>query len=163
VSINRGPFNALVDDDGSGTTGTPWNKQAIQDVILNPVDAAIGGVWTNVAYTAADFTTTGGGAWTTSQPATWAYSLSDKTLIVALYGINWAITGAPVSLNVVIPGGYALARNTGGTFAMAHGGGAGTGWWVAENAFIKFYRDILGTPWVAGTNHLSGVFLLNIQ
>lgn len=41
MSIDRGPFNALVDDDGSGTRGTPWNKAQIQNVILDPVDAAI--------------------------------------------------------------------------------------------------------------------------
>lgn len=37
--INRAPFDALVDDDGTGTTGTVWNKQQIQDVILDPIDA----------------------------------------------------------------------------------------------------------------------------
>jgi len=42
MAINRAPFNALVDDDGSNTLGSPWNKQAIKDVILDPVDAAIG-------------------------------------------------------------------------------------------------------------------------
>lgn len=41
MAINRAPFNALVDDDGSGTTGTIWNKSQIQYVILDPVDAAI--------------------------------------------------------------------------------------------------------------------------
>jgi hypothetical protein len=41
MSINRGPFNALVDDDGTNTIGTPWNKQAIKDVVLDPVDAAL--------------------------------------------------------------------------------------------------------------------------
>lgn len=41
TAINRAPFNALVDDDGSGTKGSPWNKSAIQSVILDPVDAAL--------------------------------------------------------------------------------------------------------------------------
>jgi hypothetical protein len=44
MAINRGPFNALVDDDGTGTTGTPWNKAQIAGVILDPVDAAIAGI-----------------------------------------------------------------------------------------------------------------------
>jgi hypothetical protein len=39
MPINRAPFNALVDDDGSNTIGTPWNKQAIKDVLLDPIDA----------------------------------------------------------------------------------------------------------------------------
>ena len=42
MAINRAPFNALVDDDGSGLTGTLWNKAQIKAVILDPVDAAIG-------------------------------------------------------------------------------------------------------------------------
>ena len=41
MSIDRTPYNALVDDDGTGTTGTPWNKAAIAGVILDPTDAAI--------------------------------------------------------------------------------------------------------------------------
>lgn len=47
--INRVPYNALVDDAGTGTIGTPWNKQAIKDVLLDPIDAAIAptyGSWT---------------------------------------------------------------------------------------------------------------------
>jgi hypothetical protein len=41
MAINRAPFNALVDDDGTNTVGTVWGKQDIKDVILDPVDAAI--------------------------------------------------------------------------------------------------------------------------
>src|SRR5262245_26915415 len=41
ITLDRTAFNALVDDDGSGTTGTPWNKTQIANVILNPTDAAL--------------------------------------------------------------------------------------------------------------------------
>jgi hypothetical protein len=41
MAIDRTAFNALVDDDGSGTTGTPWEKARIAGVILDPVDAAL--------------------------------------------------------------------------------------------------------------------------
>lgn len=41
MPIDRGPFNALVDDDGSNTVGTVWDKTQIKTVILDPVDAAI--------------------------------------------------------------------------------------------------------------------------
>jgi hypothetical protein len=40
--INRAPFNNLVDDDGSGLTGTVWNKTQIKQVILDPADEAYG-------------------------------------------------------------------------------------------------------------------------
>jgi hypothetical protein len=51
MSLNRAPFNALVDDDGSNTVGSLWNKAAIQSVILDPVDAFVsnGGLWTPYA------------------------------------------------------------------------------------------------------------------
>jgi len=41
MAIDRTNYNALVDDDGSGTTGTFWNKTQLKNVILDPVDAAI--------------------------------------------------------------------------------------------------------------------------
>jgi hypothetical protein len=41
MSLNRAPFNALVDDDGTNTLGSPWNKAAIKDVILDPTDAEL--------------------------------------------------------------------------------------------------------------------------
>jgi hypothetical protein len=41
MSINRAPFNALVDDDGSNTVGSVWNKAAIAGVLLDPIDAAL--------------------------------------------------------------------------------------------------------------------------
>jgi hypothetical protein len=51
MAINRTPFNALVDDDGSNTVGSIWGKQDIKDVILDPVDAFVsnGGVWSTYA------------------------------------------------------------------------------------------------------------------
>lgn len=38
MPIDRGPFNALLDDDGSNTVGTVWNKAQIQSVLLDPID-----------------------------------------------------------------------------------------------------------------------------
>lgn len=48
MPIYRGPFDALVDDDGSGLTGTVWNKNAIKNVLLDPIDLLVGSrqVWT---------------------------------------------------------------------------------------------------------------------
>ena len=51
MSINRAPFNALIDDDGTNTVGTVWGKQDIKDVILDPIDAlpGVSGLWTTYA------------------------------------------------------------------------------------------------------------------
>jgi hypothetical protein len=40
MAIDRGPWNALIDDDGSGLVGTVWNKDKIKTVILDPAEAA---------------------------------------------------------------------------------------------------------------------------
>jgi hypothetical protein len=52
MAINRAPFNALVDDDGSGNVGTVWNKNQIKSVLLDPIDAMFPptgqpGAWTS--------------------------------------------------------------------------------------------------------------------
>jgi hypothetical protein len=44
TTINRGPWNALVDDDGTDTVGTPWTKNEIKVVELDPIDAALAAV-----------------------------------------------------------------------------------------------------------------------
>ena len=41
ATLNRAPFNALADDDGSGNVGTVWEKVQIKDVLLDPIDVAI--------------------------------------------------------------------------------------------------------------------------
>lgn len=51
MSIDRTNFNALVDDDGTNTTGSIWNKNQIKNVLLDPIDAFVGngGLWTPYA------------------------------------------------------------------------------------------------------------------
>lgn len=39
--IDRSMWNALVDDDGTGQVGTPWTKDQIKVVLLDPTDGAI--------------------------------------------------------------------------------------------------------------------------
>ena len=49
MAIDRTAYNALVDDDGTGVVGTPWTKNIVKTVLLDPIDAAIaaaGGVGT---------------------------------------------------------------------------------------------------------------------
>ncbi len=52
MPINRAPFNALVDDTGTGLTGSIWNKAAIKSVLLDPIDAA--GISDVIAWTPTD-------------------------------------------------------------------------------------------------------------
>lgn len=65
MAIDRGPWNALIDDDGSNLVGSIWNKAAIKTVILDPADAAIlaasvptYGTWTPIDASGAGLTFT---------------------------------------------------------------------------------------------------------
>lgn len=106
MAINRGPFNALVDDDGTGLTGSVWNKAAIQAVILDPADAAYGGKYDTVVTTAATGTVTA-----------WAPGLNGHTFLnwtgnadLALHGLAGGVTGQRVTI-----------RNSGaGVITVAH-------------------------------------------
>lgn len=107
--INRAPWNALVDDDGSNTIGTPWNKAAIAGVILDPVDAAIAasvsgavGTWRQAPYNAGDFVSDAG-TWTVPQASVGQniYSVVGNTLIWAMQ-INGAVIGAGAGIYLAI-------------------------------------------------------------
>lgn len=41
MAIDRTNFNALIDSNGTPGHGSAWDKQAIEDVLLDPIDAAI--------------------------------------------------------------------------------------------------------------------------
>lgn len=51
MAIDRTAFNALVDDTGAGD-GSIIDKAMIEDVLLDPIDAALGGAWTVISNTA---------------------------------------------------------------------------------------------------------------
>jgi len=111
MAINRAPFNALVDDDGTGTTGTPWNKAQIKSVILDPTDAALvtlGGTWAAVPFNVANF-------WpgvTAAQVTTNCYVVIANTLIWLLQIANApAPTPASAALPFVLPIGRPIFSN----------------------------------------------------
>jgi hypothetical protein len=41
ATIDRTNYNKLVDDNGTNTTGTPWNKNQIKIVLMDPIDGAL--------------------------------------------------------------------------------------------------------------------------
>ena len=41
ITINRTPFNALVDDPGNNLEGSLWDKNQIKTVLLDPIDGAL--------------------------------------------------------------------------------------------------------------------------
>jgi hypothetical protein len=61
MAIDRTAYNALVDDDGSNLVGTPWTKNIVKTVVLDPIDArwaetttTATGTQDNLAYSEAD-------------------------------------------------------------------------------------------------------------
>jgi hypothetical protein len=107
MAIDRGPWNALVDDDGSNLVGTVWNKDKIKTVILDPVDAAIvAPAWQTVAFNVANF-------WT---GVTGAHVLVNRYLPIAPKAMIWMmqISNAPIPapatsyLPLKIPGGGSM-------------------------------------------------------
>lgn len=87
------------------------------------------GFWTQVAYNAGNFTASAG-AWTVASgdQTTFAYTLVGKTMVVA-FSINTSdVTAAPVSLQIAIPGGVSVARQTIVPIRYEDAGTAGIGY-----------------------------------
>lgn len=116
MPINRAPYNALVDDAGTGTTGTPWNKQAIKDVLLDPVDAAIAGV-SLTRLASASGSTVNTGAENLTAIALPVLALTDQVLVHVT--ATYSGGTAPIVLDLTIVngatdnGGITLTGTTG--------------------------------------------------
>jgi hypothetical protein len=139
MAIDRGPWNALVDDDGSNLTGSLWNKAAIKTVLLDPIDALVTpiGVWQAVPFNAANF---GGMTVTAAQVVTNRYTLFGKTVLWNLGIENTTVVGTPISLTVTLPG---LLPAAGGAQIVEM---LAAGAWVAGRASVQ-----PGSPSVAIT------------
>lgn len=156
MTINRGPWNALVDDDGTNLVGSIWNKAAIKTVILDPVDA-VPAVET-VSYSAINFGTGGGGTWTVPVGSVVQHTAGrfGGYMAFTLQLNNTTISGAPTQLRVAFP--YAFKwpgmMLTGIT---SHSGAAGWGLMMAEqenSIWLKLWRPDF-SAWPATT----GLFL----
>ncbi len=95
MPINRAPFNALVDDDGSGVVGTVWNKTQIQSVLLDPIDALVGGLMPQQGNPWYAFTPTWSNIGGSVQP-----NIGNGTLAG-----RWAIFGKTVHFTIVLVAG----------------------------------------------------------
>jgi hypothetical protein len=129
MPITRTP---MIDDDGTGTTGTIINNAWKQE-LYNQIDAlaAAPGVWVDVPFSAANFTASGGAAWTVaaSNVLLNRYTVIGKTVVWSVYVENTSISGAtPAELYIRIPGGFTVKPYSGSTAtaqlndATPHGG-----------------------------------------
>jgi hypothetical protein len=153
MAIDRGPWNALVDDDGSNLVGSVWNKGAIKTVILDPVDALVG---TRIDVPFGAFYGPEAGIWTVA-PAhqiTYSYSIVGKlaTLGIFLYGTE--ISVAPTqALRIYYT--FGTAAQTIGAAMPYTGPVTGTGYVQTEAGtnYLRLLRDIGGTPWPIGPTY----------
>lgn len=75
------------------------------------------GAWITVAFSAGNFTATGGGSWTVASgdQTRYAYQVHGKTMRLSFSVLTSTVAGTVTSLNIAIPGGYtAAAINSGG-------------------------------------------------
>jgi hypothetical protein len=114
MPITRTP---MIDDDGSGTTGTIINNAWKQE-FYNQIDATVGGVWQAVPFNAANFYGSSPMVWTVGSAAVLhnRCALSGKTLFWSMY-LSWfsgsnVLSGSPSqSINLTIPLGLSIQTN----------------------------------------------------
>jgi hypothetical protein len=118
---------AMIDDDGSGTTGTILNNTWKQE-LYNQIDALVSlggvgfGVWQATPFNAADYSAGGSMTWTVGAGNVLMnrYTVIGKTLIWNVY-IGSALTGGTPSnaLLVKLPGGFTARSANSGTAATS--------------------------------------------
>jgi len=157
---------AMVDDDGTGTTGTIINN-AWKTELYNQIDGAIVplGAWTDVPFNAANYVADAG-AWTVAagNVGTHAYTVINKTLLVFLHITGSALTAPTSVIRVQHPAGLTIANrpNLGnGAMSWANAGATGTGLSLHSTSQLALVRDIsVSAPWAAGATSISGIFFV---
>lgn len=187
-TVDRTAYTALVDDSGSGTDGSVWDKADVND-ILNTVDGLFSGTfglqcngplrernrtanvgeWTTPTYAGGNFTSSSG-TWTvdSGDVTTYAYTVIGKTMILAVFLLNTSVTGTPATLRIAIPGGFTAAKAMRAWIETVDNGGTpATGMFdvAAAGTYVTVYRDLSGTAWSASTNatHVIGTITFEVS
>ena len=148
MPVHRGWFDLLVDDDGSGTTGTVWNKAQVGH-LYDDIDAW---VWSRAAW-AASVTTAEGAAVTVANPVA-HYSVVGDQLFFRLHLGSAAVPGATAYLKVGLPIPPIL-DNVDEILMRLYTGATELGYGVARTGnFLEVYR--FAGPWAAGSHFLIG-------
>jgi hypothetical protein len=159
MPITRTP---IIDDDGTNTTGTPFDNAWKQE-FYDQIDAYVGGaaaerVWVPIPYSAANFT---------ADVGQWIVEAADinalgywrwgKMVSISIVLSSTSLTGtAPTSLYVTVPG-ITNAQLWTGMPGLAYE--VSTGWqpcFMAMNPGLSHLQiNRLGyVPWALGTSHI---------
>jgi len=150
MSITRTP---IIDDDGSGTTGTVLDNAWKQE-LYDQIDGTVGGIWQYPAFAAGNFSAAAPGVWTVSagQVLTQRWQLSGKTIRYQVHVSGAPLTGGnTAALTINLFGGvpYGAAR-----FPLTYFVDTQQQCGVAEiNSgvnYLSLARDFFGTPWTSG-------------
>ena len=166
MAITRTP---MVDDDGTGTTGTVINN-AWKTELYNQIDAAdlaaVTVPWVNVAYSAANFTASSG-TWTVeAADVQWYQYLKLGNLAVVSFSIfNSTTSAATTQVILAVPSVIAAPA---GIFPIALIRGRDAG--AQQVALAELVNDririekLAGGTWAAQTNALlvSGTMVYQI-
>jgi hypothetical protein len=152
----------MVDDDGTGTTGTVLNNAWLQS-IYNAIDAADAAIvppattvtWTAVPFSAANHTSNVG-TWVVeaADQINYAYArLNANTVIITFDFRGTTVTGSPQFLYLKMPGGLA-GRNTSQTaIACTNAGAPITGSVYVQPGSPNLYVMLANIgAWSASTN-----------
>jgi hypothetical protein len=156
MPITRTP---MIDDDGSGTTGTILNNAWKQE-LYGQIDAFVA-PWVDIPAASATFTTTDGAVTWTVPPAsvlTLGYSKHSGHVFL-VFAFDVSTISAPVAgLQLGLPTMPPSRRRTDNLFATYVGDGVG--WGLAEiqagTNVLVLSRGIGGPPWAAGSQYLMG-------
>ena len=122
------------------------------------------GEWTAVAYNAANFTTSGGGAWTVdlADQRTFSYALVGKTMLLAITLADTDVGAAPgISLQIALPGGFTCQNQVLAPLLLSDAGGANV-WgyvFIAAGGVVALCRKIDNSNWTVTAADNTSVFL----
>jgi hypothetical protein len=158
---------SMVDDDGSGTTGTIINNAWKQE-FYGQIDAFGDGVWVDIPFNAANYSViSGSGTWTVTagnQRTLAKVVLNQRTMALVWFLENTSTTGSNTTLGITIPG-LATIGYIAGVFSYFGSMGTGTGLSriYTNPGKLELLRDIAGTTWPAATGlYLMGQIWLRI-
>ena len=169
MPITRTP---MVDDDGSGTTGTILNA-AWKTELYDQIDAADASItvpppvppdWIQIPYDAANFTATSG-AWTVSAAnlVTYLYLKTGNSLIFIFNIQNSGVGTASLDLMMALPAGMVAAKQIAGTVRIRGNGVGAVGYtiMVAGENLVRA-RTVAHTPWAvsSGNNDVIGQLII---
>jgi len=152
-----------------GATADRLKYVAVTDGLYESSRTAAAGYWTDVAYSAGNFTASVG-TWTVDSGDVLQneYMLIGKTLFWKLAVATSDVSDAGAVLRATIPGGYAAAGTDWGTHVcrVKDGAGAtvaGSLAWSSAGTYISIFSDITGLTGFGVTTGDNTAVLLSVQ